>query len=158
MKEPDRVRIPPLYTDLRQLPANELLSFKNIESAYRSEYSPHNTKTAALVRRLSEGRWKIDYADRIETELFDRNIPKGSSGDDGLALAFLAITSGKNPLEQISMYREKAETQYYDALHKLTEWQAAKKTKPKLFLVKDSGIRTEAGAPAQTPLDKGTDG
>jgi hypothetical protein len=94
-------------------------AFAALEAAVLEELAPEGVVQRLLAGRIVRAAWRLERAERIETELF------AYRRDDGdLALALIRDGNGTRSIDTLMRYRGSAQAEFYRALRTLKELQA----------------------------------
>jgi hypothetical protein len=85
------------------------------------ELAPVGTLQTVLARRVAVAAWRLERADRIEVDLFE----KRRHADGGLGLALIRDGNGTRSFETLLRYRGAAMAEFWRALKTLKAEQAA---------------------------------
>src|SRR5216683_2375177 len=111
-----------LFQTLKTFSAEDLALIAAIEADYCLEWEPDNNDVRYWIRQIAEARCKMQKADRLEADVFSRNMPSDEpNSSQAIAKAFLADSRGPNYLEKIQMFRSKAERQFSKGLHQVNQ-------------------------------------
>jgi hypothetical protein len=107
------------------LPVEDATEFQALEAAMTLELAPVGALQTALARRVAVAAWRLDRADRIETELFAYRCR-----DDGnLAIGLMRDGNGTRSIETLLRYRGAAQAELTRALRTLKALQAEQAAK-----------------------------
>jgi hypothetical protein len=102
------------------LPSEDAAAFEALEAALLEELAPEGALQCVLAQRIVSAAWRLERAERIEAELFERHHFPG--GDLGLAL----IRDGNGPrsFDTLLRYRGGTLAELWRALRTLKALQA----------------------------------
>jgi hypothetical protein len=90
-----------------------------LEAAVLEELAPEGVVQRLLAGRIVRAAWRLERAERIETELFAHR-----RGDGDLALALIRDGNGMRSFDTLLRYRGSALAEFYRALRTLKEIKA----------------------------------
>jgi len=94
-------------------------AYAALEAAVLEELAPVGVVQRLLAGRVVRAAWRLERAERIETELFEHH---GQDGD--LALALIRDGNGSRSFDTLMRYRGSALAEFYRALRTLQALQA----------------------------------
>jgi hypothetical protein len=97
--------------------------FAAFEAALMGELAPEGAVQGLLAGRIVRAAWRLRRADRIEAELFAREM-EGPFGDGDLGLALIRDGNGARAFDTLLRYRASARAELFRALRTLRELQA----------------------------------
>jgi hypothetical protein len=106
------------YTVLRHEDQDE---FDILLACLRDEFKPANQHESFLVEQMSQSRWRLSRARRLEAAMFDAMIESELDADQNIAAKLLA--GGDRTLAAIQRYAAAAERSYYKAHSELLRSQ-----------------------------------
>jgi hypothetical protein len=86
------------------LPGERASAFEALEAALMEELAPEGALQSVLAQRVVAASWRLARAERIEAELFAREM-HGAFGDVGLGLALIRDCNGARAFETLLRYR-----------------------------------------------------
>jgi hypothetical protein len=101
------------------LDAEDAQAFAALEAAVLEELAPEGVVQRLLAGRIVRAAWRLERAERIETELFAHR-----RGDGDLALALIRDGNGMRSFDTLLRYRGSALAEFYRALRTLKEIKA----------------------------------
>ena len=102
------------------LPDEDAAEFAALEAALIEELAPVGALQAMLARRIAVAAWRLERADRIETDLFaERWLADGGPG-----IALIRDGNGTRSFETLLRYRGAAMAEFMRALRTLKALQA----------------------------------
>jgi hypothetical protein len=97
--------------------------FAALEAALTGELAPEGALQTLLVGRIVRAAWRLERAERIEAELFERHMD-GPYGDGNLGLALIRDGNGPKAFETLLRYRRAAQAEFSRMLRTLKALQA----------------------------------
>ncbi|HEX5078951.1 MAG TPA: hypothetical protein VFV80_07330 [Geminicoccaceae bacterium] len=98
-------------------------AFAAFEAALVADLAPAGALQALLAGRIARAAWRLERAERIETELFAREM-HGLYGDGDLGLALIRDGNGARAFDTLLRYRGAAQAELCRALRLLNALQA----------------------------------
>src|SRR5690242_19494188 len=99
-----------LFRSLQTTSPEDRRAIAELEASFGDEFNLETAESRAWLHRLAEARWNMTKADRMETAVFNRNMPVDDPDPSrAMAKAFLADVNGPNYIEKIMSFREKNE-------------------------------------------------
>jgi hypothetical protein len=95
-------------------------AFAALEATLLDELAPEGVLQRLLAGRVVRAAWRLERAERIETEL----LAYRKGGEDSLALALIRDGNGTRSIDTLMRYRGSAQAEFYRALRTLKELQA----------------------------------
>ena len=97
--------------------------FDALEAALVDELAPEGTLQGLLAGRIARAAWRLERAERIEAELFAREMHSPLGGGD-LGLALIRDGNGARAFDTLLRYRGSALAELWRALRLLKALQA----------------------------------
>jgi hypothetical protein len=94
-------------------------AYAALEAAVLEELAPDGIVQRLLAGRVARAAWRVERAERIESELFEFR----QGGEDNLALALIRDGNGTRSFETLMRYRGSALAEFYRALRTLKALQ-----------------------------------
>ena len=102
------------------LPVEDGAAFAALEAALIAEFAPVGVLQGMLVGRIARAAWRLERAERIEVEVFERrHVAKV-----GVGLALIRDGNGPRSVETVLRYRGAAQAELTRALRTLKALQA----------------------------------
>jgi hypothetical protein len=132
-------------------------AYAALEAAVLEELAPDGIVQRLLAGRVARAAWRVERAERIESELFEFR----QGGEDNLALALIRDGNGTRSFETLMRYRGSALAEFYRALRTLKELQGEaegerpaapeqpNEPKPRANPEKIASVPTERGRPGR---------
>jgi hypothetical protein len=98
----------------------DLAAFDALEAALMAELAPQGALQAVLARRIVAATWRLERAERMEAELFARNI----WGTTSFGLALIRDCNGARAFDTLLRYRGTTLAELWRALRTLKALQA----------------------------------
>jgi hypothetical protein len=98
-------------------------AFVAFEAALVADLAPAGTLQTLLAGRIARAAWRLERAERVEAELFERQMD-GPFGDADLGLALIRDGNGARAFETLLRYRGAAQAEFSRALRLLKALQA----------------------------------
>jgi hypothetical protein len=98
----------------------DLAAFDALEAALMAELAPQGALQAVLARRIVAATWRLERAERMEAELFARNI----WGTTSFGLALIRDCNGARAFDTLLRYRGGTLAELWRALRTLKALQA----------------------------------
>jgi hypothetical protein len=98
-------------------------AFAAFEAALLDDLAPEGALQTLLAGRIARAAWRLERAERIEAELFAREM-RGPFGDGDLGLALIRDGSGARAFDTLLRYRGAAQAELSRALRTLKALQA----------------------------------
>jgi hypothetical protein len=98
-------------------------AFAAFEAALMGDLAPAGALQTVLAGRIARAAWRLERAERIEAELFAREMD-GPFGDGDLALALIRDGNGARAFDTLLRYRGAAQAEFSRALRLLKALQA----------------------------------
>jgi hypothetical protein len=98
-------------------------AFVAFEAALVADLAPEGALQTLLAGRIARAAWRLERAERIEAELFARQMD-GPFGDGDLGLALIRDGNGARAFDTLLRYRGAAQAEFSRALHVLKALQA----------------------------------
>jgi hypothetical protein len=98
-------------------------AFAAFEAALVADLAPAGALQTLLAGRIARAAWRLERAERIEVELFAREMD-GPFGDGDLGLALIRDGNGARAFDTLLRYRGAAQAEFSRALRLLKELQA----------------------------------
>jgi hypothetical protein len=98
-------------------------AFVAFEAALIADLAPAGALQTLLAGRIARAAWRLERAERIEAELFERQMD-GPFGDADLGLALIRDGNGARAFETLLRYRGAAQAEFSRALGTLKALQA----------------------------------
>jgi hypothetical protein len=105
------------------LPGERASAFEALEAALMEELAPEGALQSVLAQRVVAASWRLARAERIEAELFAREM-HGTFGDVGLGLALIRDCNGARAFDTLLRYRGGTLAELWRALRTLKALQA----------------------------------
>jgi hypothetical protein len=105
------------------LPGERASAFEAFEVALLEELAPEGALQTVLAQRVVAASWRLARAERIEAELFAREM-HGPCGDRGLGLALIRDGNGARAFDTLLRYRGGTLAELWRALRTLKALQA----------------------------------
>jgi hypothetical protein len=102
------------------LPGERASAFEAFEAALMEELAPEGALQAVLAQRVVAASWRLARAERLEAELFARNMLDGR----GLGLALIRDCNGARAFDTLLRYRGGTLAELWRALRTLKALQA----------------------------------
>jgi hypothetical protein len=102
------------------LPAEDGAAFQALEAALMEELAPEGALQTALARRVIAATWRLERAERIEAELFERYAYDNAN----LGHAMIRDGNGARAFDTLLRYRGGTLAELWRALRTLKELQA----------------------------------
>jgi hypothetical protein len=125
------------------LPGERASAFEAFEAALLQELAPEGALQAVLAQRVVAASWRLARAERLEAELFARNMLDGG----GLGLALIRDCNGARAFDTLLRYRGGTLAELWRALRTLKALQAEQAACAEAR----EGAR-EPAAPPESPL------
>jgi len=116
-------------------------AFAAFEAALVADLAPAGALQMLLAGRIARAAWRLERAERIETELFARQMD-GPFGGGDLALALIRDGNGARAFDTLLRYRGAAQAEFSRALRLLKALQA-----------EAPPAREQAPAPSELPIE-----
>jgi hypothetical protein len=97
--------------------------FAALEAALLSELAPEGALQTLLAGRIVRAAWRLERAERIEAEIFAREM-KGLFDDGDLGLALIRDGNGARAFDTLLRYRGAAQAELFRTLRTLKALQA----------------------------------
>jgi hypothetical protein len=114
-------------------------AFAAFETALVADLAPAGALQTLLAGRIARAAWRLERAERIEAELFERQMD-GPFGDADLGLALIRDGNGARAFETLLRYRGAAQAEFSRALRLLKALQA-------------EAAARDPGAPSELPIE-----
>jgi hypothetical protein len=102
------------------LPSEDAAAFEALEAALMEELAPEGALQCVLARRVVAAAWRLERAERLEAELFERHhFPGGNLG-----LALIRDGNGPRSFDTLLRYRGGTLAELWRALRTLKALQA----------------------------------
>jgi hypothetical protein len=111
------------------LPGERASAFEALEAALMEELAPEGALQSVLAQRVVAASWRLARAERIEAELFAREM-HGTFGDVGLGLALVRDCNGARAFDTLLRYRGGTLAELWRALRTLKALQAEQAARP----------------------------
>jgi hypothetical protein len=111
------------------LPGERASAFAALDSALMEELAPEGALQSVLAQRVVAASWRLARAERIEAELFAREM-HGTFGDVGLGLALIRDCNGARAFDTLLRYRGGTLAELWRALRTLKALQAEEASRP----------------------------
>ncbi|HEX5078764.1 MAG TPA: hypothetical protein VFV80_06390 [Geminicoccaceae bacterium] len=98
-------------------------AFAAFEAALIDDLAPRGALQRLLAGRIARAAWRLERAERIEAELFAREM-KGLFDDGDLGLALIRDGNGARAFDTLLRYRGAAQAEFTRALRTLKELRA----------------------------------
>jgi hypothetical protein len=98
-------------------------AFAAFEAALVADLAPDGALQTLLAGRITRAAWRLERAERIEAELFARQMD-GPFGDGDLGLALIRDGNGARAFETLLRYRGAAQAELFRTLRTLKALQA----------------------------------
>jgi hypothetical protein len=98
-------------------------AFAAFEAALVADLAPEGALQALLAGRIARAAWRLERAERIEAELFAREM-HGVFGDGDLGLALIRDGNGARAFDVLLRYRGAAQAELFRTLRTLKALQA----------------------------------
>jgi hypothetical protein len=105
------------------LPVEDAGEFVALEAALTLELAPADTLQTILVGRIARAAWRLERAEQLEVELFERR----HVAEVGVGLALIRDGNGTRSVETVLRYRGAAQAELTRALRTLKALQAEQK-------------------------------
>jgi hypothetical protein len=115
-------------------------AFAAFEAALLADLAPQGALQTLLAGRIARAAWRLERAERIETELFAR----GMHGDGDLGLALIRDGNGARAFETLLRYRGAAQAEFSRALRTLQALQAERAREPARVMPAAPRLRSHA--------------
>jgi hypothetical protein len=107
------------------LPDEDAAAFQALEAALMEELAPEGALQSALAQRVVAATWRLERAERIEAELFARQMQSPFGGrDSDLGLALIRDCNGARAFDTLLRYRGGTLAELWRALRTLKALQA----------------------------------
>jgi hypothetical protein len=127
-------------------------AFAAFEAALIADLAPDGALQTLLAGRIARAAWRLERAERIEAELFAREM-KGLFDDGDLGLALIRDGNGARAFDVLLRYRGAAQAEFARALRLLKALQAEAPTRePAPASLPELPIEPKAGS---SPGDSG---
>jgi hypothetical protein len=104
-------------------------AFAAFEAALVADLAPEGALQALLAGRIARAAWRLERAERIEAELFAREM-HGLFGDGDLGLALIRDGNGARAFDVLLRYRGAAQAELFRTLRTLKALQAEQAARP----------------------------
>jgi hypothetical protein len=104
-------------------------AFAAFEAALVADLAPEGALQALLAGRIARAAWRLERAERIEAELFAREM-HGVFGDGDLGLALIRDGNGARAFDVLLRYRGAAQAELFRTLRTLKALQAEQAARP----------------------------
>jgi hypothetical protein len=128
------------------LPGESAAEFAALEAALMEELAPEGALQSVLAQRVVAAAWRLQRAERIEGELFAREM-KGLFDDDDLGLALIRDGNGARAFDTLLRYRGGTLAEFSRALRTLKALQAEQTAREPLREIRGAEL---AALPRQT--------
>ena len=105
------------------LPNENATEFKALEAGLMEELAPEGALQSVLAQRVVAAAWRLERAERIEAELFAREMD-GPFGKGDLGLALIRDGNGARAFDTLLRYRGGTLAEFWRALRTLKALQA----------------------------------
>jgi hypothetical protein len=122
------------------LPEEDAAAFAAREAALLAELAPQGALQRLLAGRIVAAAWRLERAERIEAEVFAREM-HGVFGEDDLGLALIRDCNGAGAFKALLRYRGAALAEFWRALRTLQALQAPRAAQ-QVAAAADSGRAT----------------
>ncbi len=119
------------------LPGERASAFEAFEAALLEELAPQGALQAVLAQRVVAASWRLARAERLEAELFARNMLDGG----GLGRALIRDCNGARAFDTLLRYRGGTLAELWRALRTLKALQAEQAAAPRRAKVRGSPPR-----------------
>ncbi|MGH6884729.1 MAG: hypothetical protein ACREGK_01475 [Geminicoccales bacterium] len=102
------------------LPGEDAAAFAAPEAALMEELAPDGALQSLLAARIARAAWRLERAERIEAELFERHADR----DGNLGLALIRDGNGARAFDTLLRYRGTTLAELWRALRLLKALQA----------------------------------
>ena len=119
------------------LPGESAAEYQRLEAALLEELAPEGALQTVLARRVVAAAWRLERVERIETEVFARNLLGG--GGRSLGLALIRDCNNARAFDTLLRYRGGTLAELWRALRTLKALQA------------ERAAQEAASAPAPAP-------
>ena len=127
-------------------------AFAAFEAALLDDLAPEGALQTLLAGRIARAAWRLERAERIEAELFAREMD-GPFGGGDLGLALIRDGNGARAFDTLLRYRGAAQAEFARALRMLKALQAEAAQEPAQQPAPPRRARTQLAAPEQAPLE-----
>jgi hypothetical protein len=104
------------------LPGERAAEFAALEAALLEELAPQGALQTVLARRVVAAAWRLERAERLEADLFVRNLLGG--GGPNLGLALIRDCNNARAFDTLLRYRSGTLAEFWRALRTLKALQA----------------------------------
>src|SRR5919108_5562837 len=104
-------------------------AFAAFEAALVADLAPEGALQALLAGRIARAAWRLERAERIEAEIFAREM-KGLFDDGDLGLALIRDGNGARAFDVLLRYRGAAQAELFRTLRTLKALQAEQAARP----------------------------
>jgi hypothetical protein len=131
------------------LPGEDAAAFRELEAALLEELAPVGALQAVLARRIVAAAWRLERAERLEAELFGREM-HGLFGDGDLGLALIRDGNGARSFDTLLRYRGGTLAELWRALRTLKALQAEQAARLEPAVGRERRLPPE---PHETPIE-----
>jgi hypothetical protein len=124
-------------------------AFAALEEAILDELAPEGVLQRLLAGRIVRAAWRLERAERIETELFEYRM----DGEGNLALALIRDGNATRSFDTLLRYRGSALAEFFRALRMLQALQG-----PEAIVVPAQAARTSSPPEPNEPEVRGNAG
>jgi hypothetical protein len=122
--------------------------FAALEAALVEELAPEGALQSLLAARIARAAWRLERAERIEAELFAREM-KGLFDDGDLGLALIRDGNGARAFDTLLRYRGTTLAELWRALRTLKALQAEQAARPEPAVTPEPRLLAE---PHEVPI------